>query len=110
MPEGLYKLTHQPVKRGDTVLLLRAMKGIIAVPGDLVEFNQNGFIVNGKPIPDSAPEAGYPHFQYGKYITPAGMVLCLGRHPDSFDARYFGFTAETLVESTVKPVWTYEGQ
>lgn len=37
----------------------------------------------------------------------SGEVFLLGRHPDSFDGRYFGPTPAALIIGKVRPLWTW---
>ena len=104
-PIGLYRPTHSPFKRGAMVLLRMPLKTIAALPGDHVTFAAEGIYVAGKLVPDSAPEPGLPHFPFGSYLVPPDMFLALAQHPDSWDGRYVGFLPESLLSSTVQPVW-----
>jgi type IV secretory pathway protease TraF len=105
-PVGLYRPTHEPLSRGSLVLLKMPLKSIAALAGDHVRFSPEGIYVEGKLVPNSAPESGLPHFPFGSYTVPADMFVGLGQHPDSWDARYVGFLPERLVSSTAQAVWT----
>ena len=105
-PTGLYRPTHESLKRGSMVLLKMPLKRIAALPGDHVDMTPKGVRVNGEPIPDTAPEPGLPHCPFASYTVPPDMLLVLGQHPDSWDGRYTCFLPQSLVSSTVEPVWT----
>jgi len=105
-PRGLYWLAHQPFKRGTLVRLRMPLKTITALPGDHVTFSPEGVYVDGTLVPNSAPEPELPHFPFGSYTVPADMFLALAQNPDSWDGRYVGFLPESLISSTIKPVWT----
>jgi type IV secretory pathway protease TraF len=105
-PIGLYRPTHATLERGTLVLLRMPLKRIAALPGDHVRFSPEGVYVQGKLIPDSAPELGIPHFPFGSYTVPADMFLGLAQNPDSWDGRYLGWMPESLISSTAQPVWT----
>jgi type IV secretory pathway protease TraF len=105
-PEGLYWRSAQPLNRGSLVLLRMPLKRMVARSGDRVKFSPEGVYVEGKLVPNSAPEPGLPHFPFGSYTVPADMFVGLGQHPDSWDGRYIGFLPESLVSSTAQAVWT----
>jgi type IV secretory pathway protease TraF len=105
-PVGLYRPTHTALKHGSLVLLKMPLKRIAALSGDKVRFSPEGIYVEGKLVPNSAPEPGLPHFPYGSYTVPADMFVGLAQHPDSWDGRYVGFLPESLVSSTAQAVWT----
>ena len=105
-PIGLYRPTHEPLKPGALVLLRMPLKRIAALPGDHVTFSAQGIYVKDKLVPNTAPETGLPHFPFGSYTVPVDMFLGLAQHPDSWDGRYIGFLPQSLISSTVTPVWT----
>jgi len=104
-PTGLYRPTHEPLKRGALVLLKMPLKTIAALPGDQVDMTPTGIEINGKPQPNTTPAPNLPHCPFGYYVVPADMFLALGHHPDSWDGRYTCFLPESLISSTVEPVW-----
>src|ERR1700732_656889 len=125
MPTGLYRtaaLTARPV-RGVTVLFCLAggaaagglprgyleagtgpggspplLKPIAAVPWDYVVIDQNGVVVNGQPIPNSAPLAVDPSGRVLRVAVPPGSYVVRqdsvwvvsGHDPRSYDSRYWG--------------------
>jgi type IV secretory pathway protease TraF len=54
-PTGLYRPTHEPLKRGALVLLKMPLKTIAALPGDQVDMTPTGIEINGKPLPAREP-------------------------------------------------------
>lgn len=106
--EGWY-MTHWNASftKGDIVRLYEPLKEVAAAPGDIVIFSSKGMYVNGKLLPNSAPESGIPHFPYGEYVVPPDMYLGVGtRNPDSWDGRYYGFLPKTVIAGPVTPLWT----
>lgn len=104
-PTGLYRPTHEPLKRGALVLLKMPLKTIAGLPGDQLDMTPTGIKINGKPQPNTTPALNLPHCPFGHYVVPADMFLALGEHPDSWDGRYTCFLPESLISSTVEPVW-----
>ena len=83
------------------------LKRIVAMAGDRVTFAAEGITVNGNPIiPKTAPEPKIlQHCPFGTYTVPPNMIVAIGDHPDSWDARYLCWLPESLVFSTMQPVW-----
>lgn len=105
-PVGPYRLTHEPLKRGQIVTFRVLMKHIAALPGDHVRFSPKGVYVNGKWQPMSIPEAGVPRVcPYGDYTVPDNMVLALSDNPDGFDGRYICFLPQDMILSTAEWGW-----
>ena len=108
MPIGLYRPTHEPFKRGALVLLREPLKKIAAIPGDTVEWTAAGVRVNGELLQDSAVPQGSPYLPY-PYATlklAPGQYLTMGDNPLSYDGRYTGPIPQSLLASTLQPVWT----
>lgn len=93
---------------GDTAPVI---KTITAVPGDVVERQIKGVVINGSLIPRTVPihaalfpvpvQTGYRHqLDQGEYW------LMSDYHPDSFDSRYFGPVLESQILKTLKPFFT----
>jgi type IV secretory pathway protease TraF len=108
MPIGLYKLTHEPIRRGSLVLLKDPLKEIVAVPGDTVRWDTTGISVNGRLLENSAVPSGspYPPYPYVALKLAPDQYVTMGRHPLSYDARYTGPTPSSLIATTVQPLWT----
>ncbi len=87
----------------DTTPLL---KPVVAVEGDTVTVAPGGpLIVNGKAVPDSAPEAGMPAWTPGTYTVKPGELWVLSSYSGgSFDSRYFGPVAVTNLRGRAAPV------
>ena len=138
MPTGLYRTTAlaAPPVRGDTVLFCLAgdaavvglqrgyleagtcpggsaplVKPIAAVPGDVVVFDQNGVVVNGQPIPNSAPLAVDPSGRVLRAVPPGSYVVMQdsvwvvsGHDPRSYDSRYWGPLPVNAITGRAVPV------
>lgn len=108
-PRGLYRLTHQPLRRGALVVLKLPIKQIAGLPGDIVRVTAKGSYVNGRLWPHSGIPAGAAaHFPFGTYVLQPGQLWVLGHHPLSYDSRYFGMIPESLVKATAQPLFTTE--
>ena len=138
MPTGLYRtaaLTARPV-RGDIVLFCLAgdaavvglqrgyleagtcpggsaplLKPIAAVPWDYVVIDQNGVVVNGQPIPNSAPLADDPSGRVLRAVPPGSYVVMQdsvwvvsGHDPRSYDSRYWGPLPVNAITGRAVPV------
>jgi len=107
MPIGLYRITHSPFQRGALVLLKDPLKQIVAVPGDTVQWGMDGVYVNGtllrnSGIPARSPYPPYPHM---RLKLADGQYLMMAGNPLSYDGRYTGPIPESLIASTVQPLW-----
>ncbi len=107
-PEGLYRLTYQPLKRGSLVLLRNPLKQVVGLPGDTVTFAPAGVYVNGALLPKSQVPKGSPYkpYQYGTQKLAPGQYLFMGDNLLSFDSRYEGPQTGTLIRAVVTPVIT----
>lgn len=140
MPPGLYRVVSRPIERGATVTvcldkhnavvdqviargyfaagpcpsgIIPFLKTVAAVPGDLVELDDDHVAVNGRSLPNTAlmrfDGAGLPlpHVPRGQFRLKAGQLLLMATHsPYSFDGRYFGPSRITDVVDVVTPVFT----
>ncbi|MDA8232789.1 MAG: conjugative transfer signal peptidase TraF [Magnetospirillum sp.] len=88
------------------------IKPIAATAGDRINVTSLGVIINGTPIPNTAPatrdSAGRPLFpQIGSVTVPAGSLWFLAtRVPNSYDSRYFGAVPATAIIGHAQPVLT----
>jgi len=109
-PTGLYlRLPGRP-EPGGMVALRPLMKHVVAVPGDTVTVSAQGTYINGQLFPHSAVSTtakGYQLFRFGTYTLQAGQYWLLGTSPDSWDSRYIGPVPIDLIDSTIRPVWTF---
>jgi len=107
-PEGLYYLTHQPLKRGSLVLLRNPLKEAVGLPGDTVTFAPAGVSVNGMLLPNSQVPLRSPYkpFPYGTQKLAPGQYLLMGNNALSWDGRYEGPTPGPLLMAVVTPVIT----
>ena len=140
MPVGLYRITSGPPAKGVTVLaclpehvaVFARTRGyvpsgrcpgaaapigkvVLAMPGDSVEVNNSGLIVNGRPVQNTKPLAvdgagrPIPRFPDGTYVVAGGEVWLYSPYSKrSFDSRYFGPLTLTSVLDRVLPLWTVE--
>ena len=77
------------------------VKQIGAIAGEQVYVApENTMLVDshGRPL---------PHFTFGRYTVPVGMVWLHGNDPKSFDSRYYGIVPEENVLSVLKPLVTW---
>jgi conjugative transfer signal peptidase TraF len=88
------------------------LKPIIAHPGDTVVLSDEGLRVNGRLLPNTAPQridsAGRPLTAWpsGVYtVTPATIWVASTYHPNSFDSRYFGPISRGLIRHRLRPLW-----
>jgi conjugative transfer signal peptidase TraF len=94
---------------GDSPLL----KPIVAEPGDVVVASKSGLKVNGVLLKNTAPQAedskrrSLPHYPFGTYRVNAEMVwVASSYNPLSFDSRYFGPIAKSIIRHRLKPFLT----
>lgn len=133
LPKGIYLKTHDAPHRGDIVLVSPPdrevfreardrsymlsglnpsgtgclIKIMAAVPGDTVSISDEGMLVNGTMLPNSARKdialrTGISTFSG----ILQKSVLLYTPHPASFDSRYFGPLPESCILSTLKPLIT----
>jgi type IV secretory pathway protease TraF len=107
-PEGLYRISYQPLKRGSLVLLRNPLKQVVGLPGDTITFAPAGVYVNGALLPNSQIPARSPYkpFPFGTQRLAPGQYLLMGDNPLSFDGRYEGPQPGTLLKAVVSPVIT----
>ena len=128
LPEGFYRKTAKPVRKGCFVLLrlppceLSArpyareilIKEVVAGEGDQITIETAGVRVNGTLLANSAPlpsdRDGWPlpRLQVEGYTLKAGEILAMSTYnPRSFDGRYFGPVHRGDVLSVVEPLLTW---
>ena len=126
IPVGVYRATGGTAQKGDLVAFCppaappflealrrryiepgdcpsgsyEMMKRILAAKGDRVEIGGQGVRVNGRLVPDSAP-------QLAAWTLGDGEILVLGDSAASFDGRYFGPISARQVTASIKPVVTW---
>jgi type IV secretory pathway protease TraF len=107
-PVGWYRVDWgAPAKEGDLVLLRGPIKQVLALPGMHVRFAPEGIYREGKLIPNTAPEAGLPHYPFGEYVVPDNFFVGDGTlDPDSWGSRYIGFIPLSIIAGTVTAKWT----
>jgi conjugative transfer signal peptidase TraF len=87
------------------------LKPVAAVPGDTVSVNSLRVVINGKPIPATAPLAHDRQgrtlrpFAAGRYTVQAGEVWLIVPRSDSLDSRYLGPVSIADVRGLAAPVW-----
>lgn len=79
---------------------------MVAVAGDTVTVAPGApLIVNGKAVPDSAPEAGMPAWTPGTYTVQPGELWVISSYSGgSFDSRYFGPVAVKNLRGLAAPI------
>jgi conjugative transfer signal peptidase TraF len=88
-------------------------KIVVGIPGDVIEFSEDGIAVNGAPIRNSNPlkwdgqGRGMPHYPWNSYTLKADELwLFSPYHPAAFDSRYFGPVSNAHVQGVARPLWT----
>jgi len=91
------------------------IKQVIAGPGDTVDVNSAGVVVNGRLVPSSATAAAdsagrpLPHVTWGRHVVPREHVWLHGPgDARSWDSRYFGPLGVAQIRATVTPVLTLD--
>jgi conjugative transfer signal peptidase TraF len=91
------------------------IKQVIAGPGDTVDVNPAGVVVNGRLVPSSATAAAdsagrpLPHVTWGRHVVPREHVWLHGPgDARSWDSRYFGPLGVAQIRATVTPVLTLD--
>ena len=88
------------------------LKPVGALSGTLYSVSEQGILINGKLIPETAPLKqggdGKPLRWGGGGIVPPGHVLLIAQMPTSLDSRYFGPVAIDRIQATMRPVWTWQ--
>jgi conjugative transfer signal peptidase TraF len=87
------------------------IKPVVAWPGDTVEISATGILINGQPLPNTAPisrdSAGrqlHP-FPAGTYrVQKSELWVVSSFSPRSFDSRYFGPIPLRSVHSWIRPL------
>jgi conjugative transfer signal peptidase TraF len=122
-PIGFYWLDHQPVERGDYVLVrvpervrklveergylpasVPFIKRVVGADGDIICRRGETVSINGNPISRAEKADGLgrplPDWQ-GCHILTEQTVFLLQDHPQSFDGRYFGPVDRRLIVGRV---------
>lgn len=93
----------------------RLLKIVYGMPGDKIEFQEQGIVVNGSLLPQSVvltqDGLGRPLIRF----NPMNIILqddeiwvMTDRKPLSFDSRYFGPIRIYQVSDVVRPLWTWQ--
>jgi type IV secretory pathway protease TraF len=86
------------------------LKTVAAMTGTVVCRSGGVVSIDARPVAWARPldrAARLLPVWSGCHRLGAGEVFLLGRHPDSFDGRYFGPTAATLIVGKARPLWTW---
>ncbi len=86
------------------------LKTIAAQPGGVVCRMGSVVTIDGRTVALARhrDHAGRPLSVWsGCQRLEPGEVFLLGRHPDSFDGRYFGPTPAALILGKARPLWTW---
>ena len=91
------------------------LKRLMAVPGDKVEINREGIVINGIPIKNTRrldeDSVGRPMPMPPRSGTVEdGRLWLLSSNPGSYDSRYFGSVPVGTVQGQVIPIWTFPDQ
>lgn len=93
----------------------RFMKKVIALPGDIVDYDQKKerLTVNGIPLPgtkiqdkDSAGRRIICHIRY-PLIVPEGYLFLGSNHPRGYDSRYFGPVSMDAAGTRVRLLYNF---
>jgi conjugative transfer signal peptidase TraF len=88
------------------------LKPVIAQAGDTVELSGEGISVNGRLLPNTAPQrvdtagravAAWPSGIYS--VSPGTLWVTSTYHANSFDSRYFGPISAGQVRHHLRPLW-----
>jgi conjugative transfer signal peptidase TraF len=137
LPRGLYHLERDaPIHRGSIVLwCLDSVRGrwardrgyltrgscpggvealgkvVLGVAGDTIDWSPRGVLLNGRPVPNTAPvlrdRTGHPviPMSFGRYVVaPNALWLFSPYSRRSLDSRYFGTVPRTWVSAVLAPV------
>lgn len=89
------------------------MKRVAALGGDVVEFREDGVVVNGRLLARSAPKSAdpsgrpLPRLRGRVVVGPAQLLMMSSYNAGSFDGRYFGLVERSQVKDVVHPVLTW---
>jgi len=90
-------------------------KYVLAAEGDTVTLTEEGLMVYGRAVPNSAVYAQdmvgreLPHYGFGEHtVGEDSLFLFSGHHPRSFDSRYFGPVPMSSVRGVLRPLWTFD--
>ena len=91
------------------------LKPVVAVEGDEVEVTDDGVVVNGRLIANTAPHARdgagrpMPFPPIGlRVVGPGEVWFASGYAASSFDSRYFGAVLAAQIEGLARPLWVWE--
>jgi conjugative transfer signal peptidase TraF len=91
----------------------RIVKAVLAAPGDTVDLTAEGFRIQGKLLPNTAPRRVDSQGRAGRAVAPGRYPVRPGtlwvvstRTPASFDSRYFGAVPTSAVRRRFHPLWT----
>lgn len=109
VPLGIYrKVPREEIRRGDRVLLnpreegsLPPIKGVVGLPGDLVEITPTALLIDSKVYPKREGVSGYT---LSLWRLLPGQFILLGDHPDSYDSRYYGIVDRGEIRSVLQEV------
>lgn len=84
------------------------LKEVVGLPGDVVEYVDGGYSVNGRRIANSRIQPldlGVKPAFYSHLVVPDGYVWLMSSYsPQSFDSRYFGPVETSHLQRIVKPL------
>jgi conjugative transfer signal peptidase TraF len=131
MPSGVYRITRITPQRGDVVafcssadgrlyagvsLLCPAgakplLKTLWGMPGDEIRTGDDGIVLNGVPLPNSAARSRDSRGREMRSVLEAGIIpdgraLILADHAGSYDSRYFGLVPLAGLKA-VRPLLTF---
>jgi conjugative transfer signal peptidase TraF len=136
LPFGIYRLRHEPGRRGDLVLVCAPPaaerlavgrhylgrgscpgggaplgKRIVGAAGDLVTVTASGIRINGRELPSSrlcARDTQGRPLPWCRFDRRLGAeeLWLFSPHPRSFDSRYFGPARRRAVRGTLLAWWT----
>lgn len=138
MPKGIYLTKGGDIQRGDYVRycipandaarlelgqrylkpgscpsgLQPLLKTVVGLPGDMLEFSNDGILINGHFIPNSAPNVADSNGEkinriHGKGIIGDGYAIVLSPHINGFDSRYFGWVRLSDMQKVI-PIFTFQ--
>ena len=87
------------------------LKEVVGLPGDLVEYVDDGYSVNGRRVANSKIQPldlGFKPAFYSHLVVPDGYVWLMSSYSaQSFDSRYFGPVETSHLQRIVKPLFIF---
>jgi len=87
------------------------LKEVVGLPGDVVEYVDGGYSVNGRRVANSIIQPldlGFKPAFYSHLVVPEGYVWLMSSYSAlSFDSRYFGPVEMNHLQRIAKPLFIF---